>query len=408
MYSFVVSFSNWFMDQKQTTLTNYYTSLNKIKFNMKSIILAVIAVALYSCSSNPQTVSAPPPTLPVLSITSGTVTTYKEYPASIEGVDNVEIRPQISGTLAEVLVDEGAFVQAGQSLFRINEQPFRAALNNALASLHAAEGAMANANLEVEKLTPLVQNKIVSEFQLKSAKAAVEVAKANIEQAKASISTAQINLGYTLIKAPVSGYISRLEKKKGSLVGPADAEPLTKLSDVHNVHVYFSLAENDFVSFKEQYPGETINDKLKQLPAVSLLLGDNTVYPQQGKIDIIDGQFDKNTGAITVRANFPNPKGLLRSGNTGKIQLSLFHKDALLVPQSATTEMQDKIFVFTLADSNKVTKQPITISGRSGTDYVVKDGLKVGDQIITDGLGSLQEGMVIHPESAKKLSALKK
>jgi len=377
---------------------------------MKSISFALIALFLYSCSSKPQaTVAPPPPSLPVATITSGTDTTYQEYPASVEGTVNVEVRPQVSGALDKVFVDEGAFVNAGQPIFKINEQPYRAALNNALASQHAAESAAANAQLEVEKLTPLVQNKVVSEYQLKTAKAAYDIAKANIEQAKANVSTAQINVGYTLIKAPVSGYIGRLLKKQGSLVSPQDVEALTQLSDVHDVHVYFSLGEKDFVSFKEQYPGETLKDKLKQLPTVSLLLADNSEYAKRGKIDMIDGQFNKTTGAITLRASFANAQGLLRSGNTGKIRLSLQHKDALIVPESATVEMQDKVFVFALADSNKVKKQAITIVGKSGSNYLVKDGVKVGDQIVLSGIDHLQEGMVIHPEKATdKVAAIAK
>jgi len=368
---------------------------------MKRITLALLALTLYGCSPKPQTQQAPPPpSLPVASIASGTQTTFQEYPASIEGTVNVEIRPQVSGALDKVFVDEGAFVSAGQPIFKINEQPYRAALNNALASLHAAEAAEGNAQLEVDKLTPLVENKVVSDYQLKSAKAAFQVAKANIESAKANVSTAQINLGYTLIKAPVSGYIGRLLKKQGSLVAPQDVEALTQLSDVHDVHVYFSLGEKDFVSFKEQYPGETLKDKLKHLPSVSLLLADGSEYAKQGKIDVIDGQFDKNTGAITIRANFANPDGLLRAGNTGKVRLSLQHTDALIVPESATVEMQDKVFVFALADSNKVKKIPIGIVGKSGENYLVKDGLKAGDQIVLSGMDHLVEGMVIAPQKA--------
>jgi len=362
---------------------------------------------IYSCSSSPAAAPAPPPpSLPVESIVSSTDTTYQEYPASVEGTVNVEVRPQVSGTLDRVFVDEGAFVKAGEPLFKINDQPYRAALNNAIATQHAAESAAANAQLEVDKLTPLVQNKVVSDYQLKTAKAALDVAKANIEQAKANVSTAQINLGYTLIKAPVNGYIGRLERKQGSLVGPTDPQALTQLSDVHDVHVYFSLSEKDFVNFKEQYPGQTLKDKLKQLPSVSLLMADNTVYPKQGKVDMIDGQFDKTTGAITLRANFENPQGLLRSGNTGKIRLSLQHKDVLKVPQAATIEVQDKVFVFAIADSNKVKKTAITVVGKSGNDYLVKDGLKVGDKIVLSGFDHLQDGAVIHPEkAANKLAA---
>jgi membrane fusion protein (multidrug efflux system) len=394
----------------QTQSIYYLFNIVK-KINSVIIIsLSAIVLFLYSCSSAPQTPQAPPPpSLPVAAVISGTETTYQEYPASIEGTVNVEVRPQVSGALDKVFVDEGAFVNAGQPLFKINELPYRAQLNNSLASLHAAEAALANSQLEIDKLTPLVQNKVVSEYQLKTAKAAYDVAKANIEQAKANVSTAQINLGYTLIKAPVSGYIGRLLKKQGSLVAPADAEALTQLSDVHDVHVYFSLGEKDFVSFKEQYPGETLKDKLKQLPAVELLLADDSQYDKKGKIDVIDGQFDKNTGAITIRASFPNPQGLLRSGNTGKVRLSLQHNDALIIPQSATIEMQDKIFVFTVADSNKVKKQPIEIVGKSGNNYLVKDGVKAGDQIVLSGIDHLQEGTVIHPEKApEKVAAIVK
>ena len=366
---------------------------------MKIIYAAFIALSLYSCSSKPQTAAAPPPpSLPVATIITGNDTTYQEYPASIEGTVNVQVRPQVSGALDKVFVDEGAFVNAGQPLFQINVQPYRAALNNALASMHAAEGAAANAQLEIDKLTPLVQNKVVSDFQLKTAKSTYAIAKANIEQAKANVNTAQINLGYTLIKAPVSGYIGRLLKKQGSLVAPSDADALTELSDVHNVHVYFSLSEKDFVSFKEQYAGETLKDKLQHVPTVSLLLADNSEYGKQGKIDMIDGQFDKTTGAITLRASFSNPQGLLRSGNTGKVRLGLLHNNALIVPQVATIEMQDKVFVFTVADSNKVKKQPITIIGKSGANYLVSDGVKAGDQIVLSGIDHLQEGTVIHPE----------
>lgn len=378
---------------------------------MKSILIAIIAIALFSCSPGQQAPPAPaPPALPVSTVVSGNQTTYQEYPASIEGTVNVEIRPQVSGALDKVFVDEGAFVSAGQPIFKINEQPYRAALNNALAALHAAQAAAGNAQLEVDKLTPLVANKVVSDYQLKTAKAAYQVAVANIESAKANVSTAQINLGYTLIKAPVSGYIGRLIKKQGSLVSPQDVDALTQLSDVHDVHVYFSLGEKDFVAFKEQYPGASLKDKLANLPAVALLLSDNSEYAKQGHIDMIDGQFDKTTGAITLRASFSNPQGLLRSGNTGKIRLSLPHKDALIVPESATVEMQDKIFVWAVADSNKVKKLPITIEGRSGNNYLVKDGIKVGDRIVLSGIDKLQEGAVIQPQpvAADKVVAVAK
>ncbi|RYU91423.1 efflux RND transporter periplasmic adaptor subunit [Mucilaginibacter terrigena] len=374
---------------------------------MKIILAAIIAISIFSCGPKQQAPQAPPPpALPVASVESGNQTTYQEYPASIEGTVNVEVRPQVSGSLDKVFVDEGAFVTAGSPIFKINEQPFRAALNNALASLHAAEAAQGNAQIEIDKLTPLVANKVVSDYQLKTAKATFQVAKANIESAKANVATARINLGYTLIKAPVSGYIGRLIKKQGSLVTPQDVDALTQLSDVHNVHVYFALGEKDFVNFKDQYAGATLKDKLKNLPSVALLLADGSEYAKSGKIDVIDGQFDKTTGAITVRATFANPQGLLRSGNTGKVRLSLPHPNTLIVPQSATIEMQDKIFVFALADSNKVKKLPITIEGTNGENYLVKDGVKAGDQIVLSGIDKLQEGMVIAPQKSAEKAAV--
>lgn len=372
-----------------------------------TFISAFSLAVLGSCKSSPQQAPAapPPPVLPVSQVTAGTETTYVEYPASIQGAVDIDIRPQVSGYLQSVLVNEGAYVRAGQILFKINENPYREALNNAKASLHAAEAAILNAQLEIDKLTPLVQNRVVSDIQLKTAKTAYKIAQANAEQARANVAAAKINLGYTNVKAPVSGYIGRIPKKQGSLVSPEDQAALTQLSDIHEVHVYFALAENDFNSFNANYPGKTPADRIRHLPAVQLVLADHSVYPLKGRIDMIDGQFDKNTGAITLRASFLNAGSTLRSGNTGKIRLGLEHDHALLVPQSATVEMQDKVFVFTLGDSSKVKKQAISIIGRAGANYLVKDGVKPGDQIVLSGVDKLQEGMVIQPQQqAAKLA----
>lgn len=390
----------------KTIISN--TNLKPISIMKKITFLSLMAVFLTSCADKPQApAAAPAPLLPVMAITTENTSTDAEYPAAIQGTVDVEIRPQVSGNLDRVLVDEGAYVTKGQSLFKINERPYREQLNNALASLHAAEASYINAQLEVDKLTPLVQNKVVSDYQLKSAKASQKIAAANIEQAKAIAASAKINLGYTTIKAPVNGYIGRLPKKQGSLVSATDIDALTTLSDVQEVYAYFSLSETDFIQFKSQYAGSSIGDKIKKLPPVTLILADNSAYPQTGKIDMVDGQFDKTTGAITVRAKFSNPDKTLRSGNTGKIRLGLQHDDAILVPQSATIEMQDKVFVFTVSKENKVTKMPITVIGKSGTNYLIKDGVKTGDQIVLSGIDKLQEGQLIQPEkSAVKIAQI--
>ncbi|WP_254640031.1 efflux RND transporter periplasmic adaptor subunit [Chitinophaga sp. GbtcB8] len=391
-------------------VTNYFfESLNAVKRLKRSrhlVVFMLAVISLVSCkASTDHSAAAPPPALPVAMVNESPETTFAEYPASIKGTVDIEVRPQVSGYIQSVLVNEGAYVSAGQTLFLINALPYKEALNNAKATLQAAEAAVLNAQLEVDKLTPLVENKVVSEFQLRTAKTAYQIARANAEQAKASVASAQINLGYTNVKATVSGYIGLIPKKQGSLVSPADQTPLTQLSDIDQVYVYFALAENDFNSFNKNYPGKTPADRIKHLPPVELLLSDNSVYPLKGKIDVISGQFDKGTAAITLRATFPNASGNLRSGNTGKLRLGLIHDKAILVPQSATLEMQDKVFVFVLSKGNKVTKTPISVIGKTGTNYLIKDGLKPGDQIVLSGLDRLQEGQVIQPQQTAAMAA---
>lgn len=385
------------MKKNHTMKPTYQVSVISVIASITILLLLFVC----SCSAGAgqqQQASAETPAQ-VMTIDTATTLTYKDYPGMLEGRVNVEIRPQVDGYLENVFVDEGAYVEKGQALFRISQLPYIEQLNQAQANLNAAEAALLNAQLEVEKITPLVQNKVVSEIQLKTVQAARQVAKAHVAQAKAAVSGAQINLGFTTIKAPVSGYIGRLPKKTGSLVGRNDPQPLTLLSDVHEVYAYFAMGETDFIRFKAAYPGLSLQDKISQLPPVSLVLADNNLYSQQGKIDMIDGQFDKNTGAITLRASFANPQGLLRSGNTGKVRLGQVHRSALVVPQEATLEIQDKVFVYAVRDSNKVYKQPLTIIGKSGTNYLVGEGLKAGERIVFSNLDHLQEGGKIIPKT---------
>ncbi|QEE49687.1 efflux RND transporter periplasmic adaptor subunit [Flavobacterium alkalisoli] len=372
------------------------------------ILILAIAILVSACTGN--TASAPAAQaipVPVLSISKGKATTYQEYPVMVEGRVNVQIRPQVDGYLETLYVDEGAFVKAGQSIFKIDDHRYREQLNSAVGNLNAAEAALINAQLEVEKLTPLVAEKVVSDYQLKSAKASLKVAEANKKQAEAAVASAKINLGYTLITAPVDGYITRLPKKQGSLVSASDPEPLTTLSDIAVVHAYFSLGESDFLSFRDRYEGNTLNEKIKNLPPVSLVLANGTVYETQGKIDMVDGQFDRTTGAITLRASFPNSKGLLRSGNTGRVRLGMAHDNVILVPQATTVEVQDRVFVYTVDKDNKVARKPITIIGKSGTDYLVSEGLEAGDRIVSKGFENLQEGAVVVPQKAESEMASK-
>jgi membrane fusion protein (multidrug efflux system) len=349
----------------------------------------------------------PPPQLPVVAVTTTAATTYKEYSASLEGKVNVEIRPQVEGYLDKIYVDEGAYVKAGQLLFKINARVYDEQLNNAQSSLLAAQANMTKAQVEIDRLVPLVENKVISDVQLKTARASYDAAKAAAEQAKAVVGNAQINVGYTYIKAPVSGYIGRIPYKAGSLVGKSETQPLTLLSDISEVYAYFSMSEPDFIVFKQQFAGNTIEEKVKKVPGVELMLADNSIYAQKGKISSIDGQFDKTTGTISFRATFPNAGGMLRSGNTGKVRIPQIFAEAMIVPQEATFEVQDKVFVFAVGDSNKVFSKPIGVSGKTANYYFVQSGVKAGEKIVFSGTGNLKDGMVIVPQPISADSLLK-
>lgn len=369
---------------------------------MKSSIL-LIALFIAGCSGNQQNnAPAPAQAFPVITLNESNETTYVEYPASVQGVSDIDIRPQVSGILDKIYVAEGAKVTKGQPLFQISPLPFREALNTAKATYQAAEAALVSAKLEVEKLKPLVSNQVVSDFQLKTAMAAEQLAKANTEQARAGVEAAKINLGYTTIAAPVSGFIGRLPKKQGSLVGVSDALALTTISDAHEVYAYFSLGEDDYIDFNSKYQGKDAAERFKNMPKVSLILADKSSYASQGRIDMVDGQFNRQTGSITLRATFPNEAGVLKSGNTGRIRLGKEHSQTVMVPQASTVEVQDKLFVFTVDAKNQVSKQPIQIIGASGTNYLVQSGVKKGDRIVFDGIDKLKEGDHIQPEQVSK------
>jgi len=378
------------------------------------IYVSSILMVEYGCSSSAAEntgMGMPPPQLPVITITTSSATTYQEFPASLEGKVNVEIRPQVEGYLEKIYVDEGAYVKAGQLLFKIDPRVYDEQLNNAKSNLLAAQANMEKAKVEVDRLTPLVENNVISDVQLKTAKAAYDAAKASVEQSKAMVGNAQINVGYTYIKAPVSGYIGRIPYKLGSLVGKGEDQPLTVLSDVSEVYAYFSMSESDFIVFKNKYEGNTLEEKIKHVPPVELILADDSAYTQKGKIELVEGQFDKTVGAINFRASFPNPSRILRTGNTGKIRLPQMFKSVLIVPQDATFEIQDKTFVYAVGDSNKIVTKPITISGRTTNYYYVSNGLKAGEKIVLSSqstmlMGGLRDGMRITPQSVSTDSLL--
>ncbi|SKA46969.1 membrane fusion protein, multidrug efflux system [Chitinophaga eiseniae] len=370
------------------------------------IMACLLPAALSSCGNKAGAETAgmetPVPELPVMTLDTTTAMTTSDYSALLEGKVNVDIRPQVDGYLDKIFVDEGSYVKAGQPLFQINEQTYREQLNKDIASLHAMESALNAAQLEVDKVKPLVDNKVMAEMQLKTALATLQTAKANVEQAKAAVASSRINVGFTLVKAPVSGYIGRIPKRIGNLVGKGDAAPLTTLSDISEVYAYFSMSENDFMNFSKGASGATLQQQLKLLRPVTLVLSNGETYSHKGRIEMVDGQFNRTTAAISLRATFPNPASLLRSGNTGKVRVEQLFSGVIQVPQAATLEMQDKVFVYQVADSNKVVRRILDLAGRSEENFIVRDGVKRGDKIVTAGIETLIEGTVVKPAAGSK------
>lgn len=359
----------------------------------------LIALSQFGCGSSTNETSAPTqiPTLPVVQVKTASVTTYQEFSATLEGRVNVDIRPQVEGYLEKIYVDEGAAVRKGQPLFRIDTRTYQQQVGNADASLLAAKANLDKAALEVARLTPLVENNVVSDVQLKAAQSAYAAAKANVEQARSVVGNAKVNLNRTLVTSPASGFIGRLPYKAGSLVGRSEAMPLTTVSDVHEIYAYFSMGEVDFLRFTRQATGGSLADKIRKLPPVELVLADGKPYAQKGRIELVSGQFDKTMGAISFRAVFPNAQGLLRSGITGRVRIPEQHPSAVVVPQEATFERQDRVFVFAVADSNKVVSKPLQIAGKSGNFYLIDNGIRPGERIVREGIDRLRDGDAITP-----------
>lgn len=337
--------------------------------------------------------------LPVIKVDTTTAITIKDYIGNIEGKVNVEIRPQVEGTLEKIFVDEGAFVREGQALFQINPQPYQEVLNNMVATENVEKAKLKNAKLEIDRLKPLIDNEVIAQVQLETAKANYEIARASLAKASAAVASAQINLDYTIIKAPVSGYIGRMPKRIGNLVSKGDKEPLTVLSDVSEVYVYFGMSESDFLYFTKDAKRNSDEAKITSsgliLPEVSLILADGQEYAEKGKVDMVNGQVNRNTGSISLRASFPNSKDVMRSGNTGTIKLQETKVGVILIPQEVTTSIQDKIFVYLMDSEDKVKLQSIEVDGVSGGNYIVSNGLTIGDRVIKTGFDKLTEGMYV-------------
>lgn len=375
---------------------NFYT----FRKPLFGLLLTALVLTNYGCGHATATdmqAAQAPPSLPVIGLAPQTTTLYKEYPAALEGRVTIEVRPQVSGYLTRIFVDEGAYVHQGQALFSIDSRAYQEQFQESGAQLAAAKANAQKALMEVERLTPLVDAKVLAPVQLQTARQEYAAAKAREAQAEAGMGAAKVNLGYTTIHAPVSGYIGHIPYKIGSLVSQNSALPLTVLSDATEIYAYFSMSEAAFIEFQNDHPGKRIEDKIAQLPPVELILADNSIYPQKGRLSLVEGQFDKTVGAIKLRAAFPNTEGTLRSGNTGRLRFPEVMDRALIVPQESTFEIQDKVFVFALDSANQVSSKPISVSGKTAHYYFVSKGLNAGDRIVYTGTANLHDGMKVVP-----------
>lgn len=380
-----------------------------IRYKFKSsLILVVIGIVsstfLMGCKNDESKEEANfggPIESEIIEIKKDSATILKTYPATIEGKNNVEIRPQISGYIDRIYVDEGQYVNAGTTLFKINAGNLVQEKNQAIAALNAAKSQLVASSLDLEKYQNLYDNKVMTDFQYKKAKSAHETAKSLVNQQEALIESINVSLSFTTVKASVNGYIGRLPKKVGALVSPADAEALTTLSEVNEVYAYFNLTEKDILNINKSNTSGRIQDKLKSFDQVQLQLSDGSVYPVNGKIDMMDGQYNSQTASITVRASFANPNHLLRSGNTGKIILKSVQYDIVKIPVLATLELQDKIVVGKLDGKNEVEYLQLADFTKSGDNYIVVTGFNTNDKIVAKELARIPESSKITIKSKK-------
>lgn len=330
----------------------------------------------------------------VLEITPRSFVVNADYPAIIEGQQNVEIRPKIDGYIERIFVDEGSSVKKGQRLFQISAPQYEQEVRTAQANISIAQADVNAAEMEVNKVRPLVEKGIVSKYVLESANFALQSKQAALSQARATLSNARTNLGYTIVTSPANGVIGTIPYKIGSLVNSNTVQPLTTVSNINNIYAYFSLNEKQALDL-------SLNIKGAHIPPVTLILANSVEFPHKGKVETASGLINTETGSIRMRATFANPDNVVRSGSSGTIRIPATLDSALLVPQRSTFEIQGKKFVFLLDTANTVKSTEIRIRENSGGQFfVVEGGLKPGEKIVVEGVASLREGEKIIPKIA--------
>ncbi|QXP56786.1 efflux RND transporter periplasmic adaptor subunit [Cellulophaga sp. HaHa_2_95] len=362
-----------------------------------TILALTLLLVVSSCGDNGGQKAAAPegpaPSFPVVTMQTKTVTGYQEYPANIEGIVNSDVRAKVSGYIQKVLVDEGQKVRKGQVLFKLETQSLSQDAGAAKARINVAQ-------VEVNKLIPLVEKNIISPVQL-------ETAKANLAQAQANYSSVSASVGYATIKSPVDGYVGSINFREGALISPGDSKPLTTVSEISQVYAFFSFNEAQYIDLLQRSEGTTKAERIKNSPDLSLVLANGKIYSETGRIQTSTGQINENTGTIKIRAAFDNPNEILTNGNSGKIRFPIEYKDAIVLPQSSTFEQQKDIVAFIIDKDNKAKSTILKIQGTVGNLYVVESGLKAGDKLIVSGVGKIRDGMAITPQDTPFDEAIK-
>lgn len=329
----------------------------------------------------------------VIRVTTDTMDVPERYSASIKGCQDVDIYPQVEGKITAIKVREGQSVRAGQVLFVLDRVPYQAAVRTAEANIHAAEAQVATARLDVNSKKMLFDKNIISEYELSTARNALAVALSGVEQAKAALTNARNSLSYTEVKSPTNGMVGTLPYRIGALAGPSMTQPLTTISDNGDMYVYFAMTENQLRARVREYG--SIDKALNEMPPISLELNDGSMYEHTGRIETVSGVINPQTGTLQLRSVFPNPEKLLWSGGIGNVVIPRTKSDAVVIPQTATVEIQDKILVFKVKDGVAravyIKVQPVN----DGHRYVVTEGLAVGDSIISEGVGLVHDGQHI-------------
>ena len=321
------------------------------------------------------------------------------YSAAISGVQTVEIRPQVSGMITEIMIEEGESVRKGQVLFVIDQTPYKAAYEIAVANVKSAEAALSTAELIYQSNKDLFEQDVVSEFDLMTAQNDLTEAQARLALCKAEEVNASNNLSYTEVRSPVNGVASMIPYRVGALVSSSISQPLVTVSDDSSVYAYFSMAENQMLDMVQQYG--SLNKAIKQMPEVELIMSNGQVYEHTRKINAISGTISENTGAVSLRAVFNNRNHLLRNGGSGTIIIPVTITDCMVIPQAATYELQDRIFVYKVVDGKASATEIHVAPQNNGKEYIVTDGLEVGDIIVAEGAGLIKEGTPIKSKPAQ-------